>query len=387
VPNIKKVGMLTGGGDCPGLNAVVRGIVTKLSKSGVACVGFMEGWKGLVDNVTIPLNETIVDPIVGEGGSILGSSRTNPFKGWTFEGELPDSVKKCIKSFKDNGLDALVAIGGDDTLEIAYYLYRDAGLKIVGCPKTIDNDVMGTDFTFGFMTAVESTTEFLDRLKTTARSHRRVIVMECMGRHAGWIAAYSGLAGGADFIAVPEKDCTIDEICEAVSSARKAGKEYSLVVVAEGAEIKGINDPETNKKKAEQVKVIEAALQDKNIPSPFKGEKRDAFGNIAIKMGELASSVADAIEKKTGLETRHCTPAHLQRGGSTCAYDRILGTRYGVRAAEAILKGEFGTIVILEGNSIKAIPMRGNLRETQKDKKLYKTLDLDFITLAQTFFG
>ena len=386
---VKKVGILTGGGDCPGLNAVIRGIVTRLNNAGVQCVGIMEGWKGLVENMTMTLDDKLVDPIIAEGGTILGSSRTNPYKGWDFVAadKKPAAVKKCVETYKKLGLDALIPLGGDDTLEIAYYLARDEGLNVVGCPKTIDNDVRETDYTYGFWSAVEITTEYMDRLKTTARSHRRAIVMECMGRHAGWIAAFAGLAGGADYIAVPEKEVHIDEICKACTDSRAKGKEYNLIVVGEGAVITGINDKATLAEKAKTVAAVEAVLKEKGIESPYGKASRDNFGNPKIKMGELAEAVANAIEKKTKIETRFVTPAHLQRGGTTCAYDRIIGTQFGVRAADAVLNGDFNTFVVMKGTAMKLIPMKGVLRENQTEPKLYKLLDLDFLELAKVFFG
>lgn len=372
---MKKVGILTGGGDAPGLNAVIRGVTTRLAmeneKAGTSfeVLGLKDGWKGLRDGLTTPLNADIVDNILHVGGTILGSSRTNLFKN-------PADRKKAVENYKRLELSALAAIGGDDTLEVAYYLNRDEGLNTVGIPKTIDNDVLGTEFTFGFWSAVEKATALMDDLRTTTRSHHRVMVVECMGRHAGWITAYAGLASEADFIAVPEKAVHINDLVAALKHRRaKSARSYSLIVVAEGASIQGLEVPP-------QVKKTEAGEWE--LSSEVK---RDAFGNVAIKAGQVADLVAAAVEKATGFECRGMALGHLQRGGSPSAYDRILGTRYGVAAAEAIIAGKFGHMVVIENGSEKTVPMTGNLRENQSEKKRYKSLPTSFLGLAEVFFG
>ncbi len=356
---IKRVGVLTGGGDCPGLNAVIRGLTTPLLAEGVEVLGMMEGWRGMLECRYIPITRSEVNDIVHEGGTILGSSRTNPYK--NKKRDLP----RVIATWKKLKLDALVAVGGDDTLEIACYLSRDCGINVVGVPKTIDNDVPGTDFTFGFMSAVESATRDFDRLRTTARSHRRVIVVECMGRHAGWIAAYVGMASQADYITVPEVPSELEEMAEACRRSRAAGKLYNLIALAESSSINGLE------------------------PYLFKGqeEERDAFGNLIIPAGELCDAVARGLQALTGYESRYVTLGHLQRGGSPCAYDRILGTRYGLGAARALLSGQFGVLISLSCDDIVTRPLADTVRENQSAPKKYKLLDGDFIRDAKVFFG
>jgi len=268
-----------------------------------------------------------------------------------------------------------VAIGGDDTLEIAYYLHRDHGIQVVGVPKTIDNDVMGTDFTFGFWSSVEQATKAIDDLRVTTMSHHRVMVIECMGRQAGWITAYTGLASEADYIAVPEKPVHIEDIAREVKHTRTMGKKHSIVVVAEGASIAGI-----------EVKPRVVKSTDGGWSLSEKVE-RDSFGNVVIKPGEVCEAVAMELEKLTGFETRAIALGHLQRGGSPCAYDRILGTRYGVEAAEAVISGRYGHLVVLTGLKVSAVPMKGMVRESQSEKKQYKLLPDDFLDLAQVFYG
>ena len=363
--------MLTGGGDAPGLNAVIRAVVIRLAREKTeqySTIGFVDGWAGLRDNVTVPLNVNKVDEILHEGGTILGTSRTNLYKN-------PDDVKKAVEVYKKLELDALVAIGGDDTLEIAYYLNRDYGVHVVGVPKTIDNDVLGTDFTFGFWSSVEQATKAIDDLRVTTMSHHRVMVIECMGRHAGWITAYTGLASEADYIAVPERPVHISDIAREVKHTRSLGKLHSIVVVAEGASIGGIEvKPRVVKGKDGQWTLSEKV-------------ERDNFGNTVMKSGEVGEAVAAELEKLTGFETRAIALGHLQRGGSPCAYDRILGTRYGVQAADAVIKGHFGHLVVMKGLDVETVPMTGMVRENQTEKKKYKTLPPAFLDLAEVFYG
>jgi ATP-dependent phosphofructokinase / diphosphate-dependent phosphofructokinase len=365
-----KVGILTGGGDAPGLNAVIRAVVIRLAREqkDYTCVGFVDGWAGLRDNVTVPLEPNKVDEILHEGGTILGTSRTNLYKN-------SDDVRKAVEVYKKLEIDALVAIGGDDTLEIGYYLNRDHGVKVVGVPKTIDNDVLGTDFTFGFWSSVEQATRAIDDLRVTTMSHHRVMVIECMGRHAGWITAYTGLASEADYIAVPEKPVHINDIAREVKHTRSLGKLHSIVVVAEGASISGIEvKPRVIKTKDGQWVLSEKI-------------ERDSFGNTVMKPGEVGEAVAAEIEKLTGFETRAIALGHLQRGGSPCAYDRILGTRYGVEAADAVINQRYGHLVVLQGLQVQTIPMKGNVRETQSEKKAYKYLPASFLDLVEVFYG
>jgi 6-phosphofructokinase len=368
---MKKVGILTGGGDAPGLNAVIRGVVVRLAREkgeAFRCVGFQVGWAGLRDNNMIDLPVEKVGEIIYEGGTILGTSRTNLYKS-------PDHVQKAIATFKKNELDALVAIGGDDTLEIAYYLNRDHGINVVGVPKTIDNDVNGTDFTFGFWSSVEQATEAIDDLRSTTMSHHRVMVVECMGRHAGWIGAYSGLAGGADFIAAPEKPVGIQEICDVLKAARAKGKTHSIVVVTEGSSISG-------------VEVAPRVVKDKDGNWALSSEiPRDSFGNAVLQPGQVGEAVAAEIQRRSGFEARAIALGHLQRGGSPCAYDRILGTAYGVAAGKAVVDRKFGHMVRLNALQIEVIPMKGLIRENQTEKKKYKLLPLGFLDMASLFWS
>jgi len=367
---MKKVGILTGGGDAPGLNAVIRGVVVRLARETSEpyhCIGFQDGWAGLRDNNTVDLPVDRVNEIIYEGGTILGTSRTNLYK-------KPEDVQKALTTFKQNELDALVAIGGDDTLEIGYYLFRDHGVNVVGVPKTIDNDVNGTDFTFGFWSSVEQATEAIDDLRSTTMSHHRVMVVECMGRHAGWIGAYSGMASAADYIAVPEKPVDIQEICDVLKRVRATGKSHSIVVVTEGSKISGIE-------------VAPHVVKDGTGRWTLSAEAQyDSFKNVVLQPGQVGEAVAGELQKRTGFEARAIALGHLQRGGSPAAYDRILGTRYGVAAGEAVIGNKWGHMVRLAGLEVEAIPMKGLIRETQDEKKKYKLLPTSFIDMASYFW-
>lgn len=367
---MKKVGILTGGGDAPGLNAVIRGVVMRLSRDRhekFRCVGFQDGWAGLRDNNSIDLPVDRVNEIIYEGGTILGTSRTNLYKS-------PDYVQKALANIKKNEIDALVAIGGDDTLEIAYYLWRDHGVNVVGVPKTIDNDVNGTDFTFGFWSSVEQATQAIDDLRSTTMSHHRVMVVECMGRHAGWIGAYSGLAGGADYIAAPERPVDVQEICDVLKASRAKGKTHSIVVVTEGSSISGVD-------------VAPRVVKDKDGKWTLSSETpKDSFGNSVLSPGQVGEAVAVEIQKRSGFEARAIALGHLQRGGSPCAYDRCLGTAYGVGAGKAVIERKFGHMVRLNSLAIEVIPMKGLIRETQAEKKKYKLLPLEFLDMAGIFW-
>ncbi|MGE3821966.1 MAG: 6-phosphofructokinase [Isosphaeraceae bacterium] len=341
-----KVGLLTGGGDCPGLNAVIRAVVQRVSNEGGQCVGILEGWKGLLRNLSTDLDVRLTDDVVGRGGTILGSSRTNPYKN-------PDSdIPALIDHFQSLGLDALIAIGGDDTLGVAYRLYKDFRLPLVGIPKTIDNDLLVTDFTFGHDTAINIVTEAVDRLRTTTESHRRIMVVETMGRNSGWIACFAGIAVAADYILVPEVPINLDHLVEVLKRRRSAGKCYGIVLVSEGAEF-----PEGG-----------AVTYDSS---------RDPFGNA--RLGGIASVLAQQIERRTGFETRYVNLGHLQRGGPPTAYDRVLATRLGLAASRLVIRREFGTLVALEGNEIVTKPLDENVSAT-------RTLDLRFYDEAAIFF-
>ncbi len=316
-----RVGILTGGGDCPGLNAVLRGFVLRHVQNGGETVGFLRGWRGVLDGLARPLGPSDVAELLNVGGTVLGTSRTNPLK---TEGGL-DAVRATWKSQR---LDALVAIGGDDTLGVATKL-GEAGLDVVGVPKTIDNDLSGTDYTFGFDTAINICAEAIDRLHTTARSHGRTFVVEVMGRQAGWIGAYAGLAGGAHVTLLPEFPIDIAAVCDVVRR-RKAGAGYSIIVVSEGAAL------------------------DETGEITVSAEK-DAFGHA--RLGGIAERLAARIEKETGVEVRSAVLGHIQRGGPPSAYDRVLATRFGVRAADLVHEKKFGVMVALRGTEIVTVPL------------------------------
>ncbi len=340
------IGVLTGGGDCPGLNAVIRAIVKKGHQLGYSFVGIRDGWLGLIENNTVPLTVKSVSGILPRGGTILGTSRTNPYKN---DGDL----KLALDNIKVLGLDAIICIGGDDTLGVAAKLFAQ-GINTIGVPKTIDNDLSGTDVTFGFDTAVNIVTEALDRLHSTTESHHRVMVVEVMGRHAGWIAVHGGIAGGADIILIPERPFKVDDIVDVVNKRRQEGKTFSIVVIAEGAIPEEVGGHVT------------------------KDQELDAFGNV--KLGGVGELIAGEVEKRTGLETRYVVLGHLQRGGAPTAYDRVLATRYGVRAVELIGQGKFGQMVALKGNSIVDVSLEDATKKT-------RTVDDELYSIAQVFFG
>ena len=332
-----KIGVLTGGGDCPGLNAVIRAVVRKGTfHYEDEFVGFMEGWRGLLEDKTMELDLSAVGGILPRGGTILRTSRTNPAK-------RADGLKHCAENLKKHGCDALIAIGGDDTLSVAKKLF-DNGVKVVGVPKTIDNDLAGTDFTFGFDTAVDVATEAIDRVHTTAEAHNRVIVVEVMGRDSGWIANYSGIAGGADVILIPEVPFDIDQVAETIRQRHARGRYFSIVVAAEGAKFAGGNET-----------------------LPAAGV--DEFGHA--RLGGIGSLLAQEIEKRTGFESRSVVLGHIQRGGSPSAFDRVLATRYGLGAIDMVHRGEFGRMAALRGNKIISIPLAEAIASNRKvDKEI-----------------
>jgi len=345
-----RIGVLTGGGDCPGLNAVIRAVVRKSDARNSRVVGLRNGWKGLIAPSPMDLDSKMVSGILHVGGTIIGTSRTNPFKD-------ASGPEKVLKNFKLLRLDALIAIGGEDTLGAASKLY-EMGLPVVGVPKTIDNDLSGTDFTFGFDTAVSIATDAIDRIHTTAESHNRVMVVEVMGRHAGWIATYSGIAGGADVILVPEIPIDLDEVCDLILRRHSRGKSFSIVVVAEGAQFA--------EKPGEKGTLI---LQEKQT---------DEFGHV--RLGGISQVLAKAIEQRTRYETRFVVLGHIQRGGSPTAHDRVLATRFGVYATDMVHQGDYGKMAALQGNRIVAVPL------SEATSKL-KTVDPELYNLAKEFFG
>jgi ATP-dependent phosphofructokinase / diphosphate-dependent phosphofructokinase len=340
-----KVGVLTGGGDCPGLNAVIRAVVRKGSKEyGYEFLGFRDGWRGPLENHTRELGVPEVRGILPRGGTILGSSRTNPFK-------VDGGVERITENLKKNGVDALVAIGGEDTLGVATKL-ADLGVNVVGVPKTIDNDLNATDFTFGFDTAVNIAMEAIDRLHTTAESHHRAVIVEVMGRHAGWIALHCGMAGGANIVLIPEQPFDIDKVCELVESRFRTN--YSpIVVVAEGATPK------------------------EGTMSLQTGEK-DAFGHV--RLGGIGDRLAREIEDRTGKESRAVVLGHIQRGGTPTAFDRWLATRFGLHAIEAVHDGDYGTMMALRGTDIVRVPLIEGTGEL-------KTVQPELYAEAEVFFG
>jgi len=342
---MKRIGMLTGGGDCPGLNAVIRGVVRTAKAEGWHVIGFRQGWKGIINNNFVELDEKSVERILPQGGTILGTSRTNPYK-------HAGDVEKVRETIQKNKLDAVIAIGGEDTLGAGNKLSKD-GMPIIGVPKTIDNDLNATDYTFGYDTALNIATECLDRIRTTAESHDRVMVVEIMGRHAGWIALESGIAGSADVVLIPEVSLTIDEICGYITAQRARGKNFSVVAVSEGFSIRG-----------EELVTAKKEL--------------DAFGHVLL--GGVGDRLAKLIEKKTGYETRSTVLGHIQRGGTPTAFDRVLGTRFGVKAVQLVKDGKFGSMVSLCGRDIVAVPLQEAVGEL-------KTVPADMYELAKIFFG
>ena len=343
---MERIGILTGGGDCPGLNPVIRAVVRKGLLEGYEIIGIKDGWKGLIEANTVALNINAVSGILSKGGTILGTSRTNPYKK---EGD----AEKVKENFKKLGLSALIVVGGEDTLGVALKLIKDGVNNIVGVPKTIDNDISATDYTFGFDTALNVAMECIDRLHTTAESHHRILVAEVMGRHAGWIALEAGIAGGADVILIPEVPIDMDEVCNLIKKRHSRGKTFSIVVVAEGAHFK------------EGTMVLQE-------------QKLDAFGHV--RLGGIGEALAQEIEKRTGYETRVSVFGHVQRGGSPTAFDRVLGTRFGVKAIELVKIRKFGRMVALSGIKIIDVALEDAVRAL-------KTVDMELYDIAKVFFG
>jgi phosphofructokinase-like protein len=341
-----RIGMLTGGGDCPGLNAVIRAVVRRgVVDYGHEIVGYRHGWRGVIDGESVPLLVESTRGLLPRGGTILGTSRTNPYGS-------DDGPARVIATLAADRVDAVIAIGGEDTLGVAHKLSRD-GVQVVGVPKTIDNDLSATDFTFGFHTAVQIATDAIDRLHTTAESHDRVMVVEVMGRHAGWIATYSGLAGGADVILVPETPFDIQEICGRLTHRHELGANFSIVVVAEGATpIAGA-----------------AELQSTEV---------DAFGHV--RLGGVGNWLQQEIEKRTGFEARMTQLGHVLRGGTPTAYDRVIATRFGVEAIDAVHERDFGKMVALHGTDVVRVPIEDGVA-------VLKTVDDRLFSTAAVFFG
>jgi ATP-dependent phosphofructokinase / diphosphate-dependent phosphofructokinase len=347
----KRVALLTGGGDCPGLNAVIRSVTRRSLDRGHEVVGVREGWRGLVDGKFQPLDVRAISGILPRGGTILGTTRTNPYK-------VDGGVQRVLENFAAEKLDALVAIGGEDTLGVAARLHEEHGFPVVGVPKTIDNDLSATDYTFGFDTALTIATEAIDRLHTTAESHNRVMVVEVMGRHTGWIAVMSGMAGGADVILIPEHPITIEEACADIQRRHERGKDFSIVVVSEGYEL------------------TYASGEKQQIAQPPAA--RDQFGHV--RLGGVGDVLAAEIEERTGYETRVTVLGHVQRGGTPTPRDRILATRYGLKAADLVHEERWGTMAALQGDAIVDVPLRDAVAEL-------KTVPPEHYEAAKVFFG
>lgn len=343
---MKKIGILTGGADCPGLNSVIRAVVRKAMQEGYVVSGVKNGWSGLIENDTRILDIRATSGILDRGGTILGTSRFTPPLS-------TEQMKIIAENFKRGGMDALITVGGEDTLKIAQQLYEKKSLPVVGVPKSIDNALSGTDYAFGFDTAVNIATECIDRLHTTAESHHRIIVIEVMGRYTGWIALEAGIAGGADLILVPEIPIYIEEVCDSIRSRHKRGKNFSIIVVSEGAKIEGYETQMSNSSKG-------------------KGERDYRLSNV----GEL---LANLIEKKTGYEARVSVLGHIQRGGTPTAYDRLIGSQFGFKAVELVKEGAFGQMVSLQDNKILSVDINEAVRK-------HKTIDMGLYEVAKAFF-
>ena len=337
-----RIGILNGGGDCAGLNAVTRAVVRKSDELGYEVIGIKHGWAGLLDVATMPLRWSDVSEIIKVGGTILHTTRTNPFS-------RKDGAEKVLANIKKLGLDALIAVGGEDTLSVAAKLAK-MGLRVVGVPKTIDNDIVGTDVTFGFDTAVNVTVDAIDRIQTTGESHDRIMIVEVMGRHAGWIAAHAGIASGANLVLVPEQPFDLEEVSAFLRKRHESGATASVVVVGEGCSLKG--------------------------SPPGDSTKLDEFGHV--RLGGIGDLLAKEIERRTGIETRAVVLGHVVRGGAPSAYDRVLATRLGVAAVEAVKKGEFGVMVCLRDNTTRRVPMTEILGKT-------KNLDDETLSLVREF--
>ena len=343
-----RVGMLTAGGDCPGLNAVIRAVTRSAIERGDEAVGIMRGYRGLAERDYVDLDMLTVSGILPLGGTILRTS--------SFEPSTEGAVEQVVEAFEADSLDAVVAIGGEHTMEITRELHEEHGLPLIGVPKTIDNDIVGTDYTFGFDTAVHVVSEAVDRLHSTAQSHDRVMVVEVMGRNAGWIALHGGIAGGADSIVIPEVQMTCEAIAAAIRGRHERGKDFSIIVVAEGAVL---------------------AFEDGEVRQVRVSEETDEYGYP--RLGGIGAALAHELERLTGFESRTVVLGHVQRGGSPTAHDRILATRYGAKAYDLAKGGEFGRMVSLRGDEITSVPL--------DEVRGIKTVDLGLLEIAKRFFA
>ncbi|MBI4657048.1 MAG: ATP-dependent 6-phosphofructokinase [Elusimicrobia bacterium] len=343
----KRIGILTGGGDCPGLNPAIRGCVYAAGKLGYECVGILDGWKGLIEGMITALDREITEYFVMKGGTHLGTSRTNPYK-------KEENVKKCLDNFKKFELYALVTMGGEDTLGVAARFHKEHNLPVVGVPKTMDNDLSATDYTFGFDTSVTVAVDAAERLIDTGRSHHRVMVLEVMGRHAGWVALFTALASGADYVCIPEKKISPAEMIDKIKKVYER-KKFALVVASESAGLHPEHEEEF-------------------------GKEMDQFGHVILKERGIGEKLAGFIEKETGIETRAAVIGHIQRGGEPTLFDRILSTRVGVKAAELVHEGKFGMMAALIGNEIKGVPL-------DKAAGELKTVSKEWFDLMEIFFS
>ena len=343
-----RIGVLTAGGDCPGLNAVIRAVTRSAIERGDEAVGILRGYRGLAEREYIPLDMLTVSGLLPLGGTILRTS--------SYEPSTETSVHRVVKSFEADALDAVVAIGGEHTMEITSQLHEEEGLPLIGVPKTIDNDVVGTDFTFGFDTAVHVVSEAIDRLHTTAQSHDRIMVVEVMGRNTGWIALYGGIAGGADGIVIPEVDTPCEEIARGITRRHDRGKDFSIIVVAAGANL---------------------AFEEGEVHQVRISEETDEYGYP--RLGGIGAAMAAELERLTGYETRTVVLGHVQRGGTPTARDRVLATRYGAQAYELAKAGELGRMVAIRGDSITSVPL--------SEVRGIKTVDLELLEIAKRFYA
>lgn len=344
-----KVGVLTAGGDCPGLNAVIRAVSRKLLAGGHEPIGLRRGYAGLAERDFMPLGRREIAGTLQLGGTILSTSSYNPFR-------EPEGVEKVRAAVSQEGIDAVIAIGGEHTMMITRRLFEEEGVPTIGVPKTIDNDVPGTDFTFGFNTAVQTAVYAIDRLHTTAQSHNRVMILEVMGRNTGWIALFAAIAGGADGVLIPEVDLTVEELADSIRQRHEKGFSFSIIVAAEGAQL---------------------AFADGEKRQVLATEATDQYGYP--RLGGIGMALGEELERATGFETRVTVLGHVQRGGTPTAYDRLLATQYGIKAAELAIAGEYGRMAALCGSEIVSVPL--------SDVTGVKTVDLSYLEIARTFFG
>ena len=337
---MKKIGILTGGADCPGLNSVIRAVVRKGIQEGYVVTGIKNGWLGLVENDMRILDLRLTSGILDKGGTILGTSRISLL-------DNAEQVAKLAENYKRSGMDAVIAVGGEETLKIALELHNAGRIKVVGVPKSIDNALSGTDYAVGFDTAVNVATECIDRLHTTAESHHRILVIEVMGRYTGWIALEAGIAGGADMILVPEIATDMDKLCEDIKARHSRGKTFSLIVVSEGATVTNCSE-----------------------------ERR----HTSRRFGYIGELVAKTIEEQTGYETRVSVLGHIQRGGSPTAYDRLISTQFGIKAVELVKENKFGQMVSLKGNKLHSVSIELAVKERKK-------IDMELYEMAKVFFA